>query len=326
MKNIKANAEGEVLVISTGGTIVSVDHGFGAEPDAAAAHAVLGSAAACFAARGLRCCTDFIFGEAGRDSSDIGPKEWAAISAKINDAAAHGVKKILVIHGTDTMAFTAAWLALAAPGAAVVLTGSQRTPEASDFDGDSNLRGAAELLCSIDEGVFIHFAGKNFRAPYVHKENSSELDAYTQSCGARALPEAPRSLLDAAAKVGSVPSEELLLLHVYPGVAPRFDGASKIVLLEGYGAGNMPQRLHEAFAAAYAAQKPVVIAASSCVHGAKAPGLYAGVGIAGLAAKNFTVFSQGSYSLEFLIALSYLALAAEPSAPEKVLELYLEKF
>ena len=100
------------------------------------------------------------------------------------------------------------------------------------------------------------------------------------------------------------------------------------MILEGYGRGNMPGRIHSMLCGAFGgeAEKPVIIAASSCALGEKSASSYGGVGIAGLAEKNFTVFDQGSYSLEFLIALSYLSLSAEGERPEDILSLYLQKY
>ena len=63
-----------------------------------------------------------------------------------------------------------------------------------------------------------------------------------------------------------------------------------------------------------------------CAKGEKNPSRYGGVGMAELAGRNFTVFGQGSYSLEFLITLSYLALLSGGEHPEELLGRCLEKF
>lgn len=317
----------DVLIISTGGTIVSLDHGSGAVPDAEAALGVLRKAGEFLREKGYSYSVDLIFGDAGCDSSDISPAEWMRLTEKINEAVSRGVTKILVIHGTDTMAYTAAWLSLTAdPAAAVVLTGSQRTPEAPDFDGEANLCGAASLLCETDCGVYIHFDGANYEGPFVHKEDAEALAAYT-STGRGA---APRNY----GRRISMPKDgdwrraagEMELVVLHPAALPRFE-PRKILILAGYGAGNMPQRLHRLMAEVFPddGRRPLVIAASSCARGRKNPSFYGGVGIAELAKNKFTVFSQGSYSLEFLIALSYLSLLISPESPENILHLYLEK-
>ena len=133
------------MIISTGGTIVSVDKGDGAVPDADAAKSVVAPALDYLRGRGVVCELVAAFGDAGVDSSDISPEEWMALSCIIARGQAEGVKKIPRRHGTDTMAFSAAWLSLTVPDAAVVLTGSQRTPDEEGFDGADNLLGAAKL-------------------------------------------------------------------------------------------------------------------------------------------------------------------------------------
>ncbi len=318
----------EALIISTGGTIVSVDHGGGAAPDPEAALGILQKAEKLLQEKGYSCGVDLVFGEAGCDSSDISPAEWLLLTKRINEAAARGVKKVLVIHGTDTMAYTAAWLSLTAdPGTAVVLTGSQRTPEAPDFDGEANLCGAARLLCAREGGVFIHFDGNDYLGPFVHKEDAESLSAYV-STGDGTLPlnELCRTLAPKEADWRRA-AENMELVVLHPAALPHFV-FRRILIIAGYGAGNMPQRLRRQLAQAFPDERrrPAVIAASSCARGKKNPAFYGGVGIAELAKENFSVFNQGSYSLEFLIALSYLSLLASPEEPEDILQLYLEKF
>ena len=318
----------EVLIISTGGTIVSVDHGNGAVPDSDAALGILQRAGEFLRERGYSYSVKAVFGEAGCDSSDISPAEWLTLTQRVNEAVLRGVKKILIIHGTDTMAYTAAWLSLTAEqDAAVVLTGSQRTPGAPDFDGESNLHGAARLLCGTERGVFIHFDGRDYEGAFVHKEDAEALSAYV-STGYGALPRnGIYRALEGKETEWRAAAARLSLVTLHPAALPRFD-LCKILILAGYGAGNMPQRLRRQLAESFPEEgrRPLIIAASSCACGRKNPAFYGGVGIAELTKESFSVFSQGSYSLEFLIALSYLSLLVSPEEPEKILQLYLEKF
>src|SRR5438094_512188 len=46
------------------------------------------------------------------DSSDVGPDEWSTLAVEIA-AAREGADGIVVVHGTDTMAYTAAALSFA---------------------------------------------------------------------------------------------------------------------------------------------------------------------------------------------------------------------
>ena len=317
----------KALIIATGGTIVSVNHGAGAEPDADAAKDIISAAAGCLKEHGFESTTDMIFGAAGCDSSDMSPGKWHILSERINKAADEGITKALVIHGTDTMAYTAAWLSLTVKNAAVVLTGSQLTPEAPGFDGFDNVRGAAALLAEKDSGAYICFAGKTFPAPFVHKADAEVLDAYILTGPGRQVPPAFAEAADrmSATDAGRA-AASVALFHVFPGVSPVFDSAARILIIEGYGVGNMSQTLHQKIAQFYKNKKPLIIAASSCGVGEKKPGFYGGVGIAGLSEHGFSVFGQGCYSLEFITVLSCFALSAEPDAPEKILGHYLKIF
>ena len=316
----------KILIISTGGTIVSVNGGSGAAPEAKAALGIAGAAASYLAELGCECEFCSAFGDAGLDSSDLSQREWHELTRIINEAAGRGVRKALVIHGTDTMAYTASWLSLTVHNSAVVLTGSQLTPEAPDFDGTANLRFAADVLCRQTDGVYIAFAGKYFPAPYVHKEDAEGLEAYI----ATAEPyDWIRAGTEWSAALSETPengaAERLGLMHIHPLIVPAFDPSWSVLILEGYGAGNMPQRLHKSLCEFWPHGGPVIIAASSCAKGLKRPSLYGGVGIAALAGNGFKAFSQGDYSLEFIVALSYLALTLSPTAPWSVLEKYLEE-
>lgn len=311
------------MIISTGGTIVSVDKGGGAVPDAEAARSVVAPTLDYLRGRGVACAPVEAFGSAGVDSSDMSPEEWLALSRIIARGRAEGVKKFLVVHGTDTMAFSAAWLSLTVRGAAVVLTGSQRTPGEEGFDGADNLLGAAKLLLETESGVFIYFAGEKFPGAYVHKEDSGALCAYVRTGGGAS----PCFGLPAQAVETREAALKLAVVYLHPAYSGGFPRGARILVLCGYGAGNMAQRLHDELEAAYeGAERPVIIAASSCAKGEKNPSRYGGVGMAELAGRNFTVFGQGSYSLEFLITLSYLALLSGGEHPEELLGRCLEKF
>src|SRR5687767_2325299 len=74
------------------------------------------------------------------DSSDVGPDEWSALAEEVGRARdAH--EGIVIIHGTDTMAYTAAALSFALRGLdrPVVLTGSQRPLAEVRSDARRNL-------------------------------------------------------------------------------------------------------------------------------------------------------------------------------------------
>lgn len=94
------------------------------------------------------------------DSSSIGPHHWTLLATVIAQER-EMYDGFVIIHGTDTMAYTAAALAFALPGLdrPVVLTGAQRPLNALRTDARRNLADAVELAtCDIPE-VGICFDG-----------------------------------------------------------------------------------------------------------------------------------------------------------------------
>ncbi|HJZ85984.1 MAG TPA: asparaginase [Polyangia bacterium] len=94
------------------------------------------------------------------DSSDVGPEEWSLIAREVERGRGH-VDGIVILHGTDTMAFSASALAFALEGLdrPVVMTGAQRPLAAHRTDARRNLTDAvAFATCDIPE-VGIGFDG-----------------------------------------------------------------------------------------------------------------------------------------------------------------------
>src|SRR5262245_42181405 len=113
------------------------------------------------------------------DSSDIGPAEWS----KLADAVAKGrdtADGIVIIHGTDTMAFTAAALAYALRGLdrPVILTGAQRPLVAIRTDARRNLVDAVELATHDIPEVGICFDGLLLRGTRAIKADARSYHAF----------------------------------------------------------------------------------------------------------------------------------------------------
>jgi L-asparaginase len=114
------------------------------------------------------------------DSSDVGPEQWSDLVRAVADHARARAGGVVILHGTDTMAFTAAALAFALEGLdrPVVLTGAQRPLVAHRTDARRNLVDAVELAtCDIPE-VGICFDGLLLRGCRAVKGDARSYHAF----------------------------------------------------------------------------------------------------------------------------------------------------
>lgn len=337
----------KILVIATGGTIVSPKKGGAAAPDAKSADSLLAKAGEYFDEAKLDVEVIRPFGEAGIDSSDIGPAQWIRLASEIYGAGEGGLRGVLITHGTDTMAYTAAWLSLCFPHEEfpIILTGSQQSPDVIPFDGEVNLLGAAKLAGEGIRGVWIYFDWKLFDGRRAHKASCEAIDAYRSVGGAPLsyhdalrgrsplfIDEAAVSFPPGFARVLELTNEEVsacagkaAVVFALPGSVPRLCGDEKVLIVVGYGTGNMPQSWHKELKATYCGgNKPCIIACSQAEEGEKNPRAYKNVGIGGLAEGGFAVFGQGAFTLEYITALAHYAVLASDE-PGGILSAYLRR-
>lgn len=113
------------------------------------------------------------------DSSDVGPEIWMQL-AGIVDETHDDYDGYVIVHGTDTMPYTAAALSFSLTGLdrPVVLTGAQRPLAALRTDARRNLTDAVELAtCNIPE-VGICFDGMLLRGCRTVKNNAIHYHAF----------------------------------------------------------------------------------------------------------------------------------------------------
>ena len=128
-----------------------------------------------------------------RLSEDIHPDDWVKIARHVATAFREGARGVVVAHGTDTLAFTAAALSFLVenPPGPVVLVGAQRSPDRPSSDGFTNISEAVRLarLPALAEVVVVLHAGLSdnrfavHRGTRVRKMHSSRRDAFESRNG-----------------------------------------------------------------------------------------------------------------------------------------------
>jgi L-asparaginase len=216
------------------------------------------------------------------DSSDMLPDNWQQIAEKIHKNY-NEYDGFVILHGTDTMAYTASALSfmfenLSKP---VILTGSQLPLGIARTDGRNNIINAVEIAAAkrpdgsvmIPE-VCICFESKLYRGNRTYKSNAENFDAF-------ASPNYPvlanvgvniKYNYDCIAKVSqgrmklsTEMNPNIAILKLYPGITPNIVRSIlktkelQGVVLETYGAGNSNKSLWFLVLLAEAIAKGIVI-------------------------------------------------------------------
>lgn len=104
-------------------------------------------------------------------SENLAPRDWLTIAGAVRQLVeVDGVAGVLVLHGTDTMPYTAAALAylLADLAAPIVLTGSRLPAQLPGSDAPGNVRAALLALDALAAGVYVVFGAGAEHPAHVH--------------------------------------------------------------------------------------------------------------------------------------------------------------
>ena len=285
--------DGPVHVLNTGGTISHAAPGEGGatltySPDRILAD--LGDEAG--APGGIAYCEIFRKG-----SVSMAPADWQAIAAAVYEAVVTGAGGVVVLHGTDTMAYTAPALSfmLASLPVPVAITGSMLPGGRPDSDGRRNLRDALRVaaagdlaeVCIVFSGDAAGSRGVILRGNRTRKRDSGALDAFASPNhpalgtvhGAAirydAADRVPRGRRGDPALRAEI-DPRVVLLRYHPGWTPPFVeeclGRAEGAVIEGTGLGHLPPEggILEAIAAS---GKPIVLV-TQCWQGGVRHGMY----------------------------------------------------
>lgn len=197
------------------------------------------------------------------DSSNIGPAHWQTIGQIIYDN--HNEQDgFVILHGTDTMAFTASALSFMLPGLTkpVILTGAQLPISYPRSDARENLITSLEIASAKKDGkalvpeICIYFDYSLLRGSRSRKVESMHFDAFESEnypplakAGVKidynfSAIYAPNS--DVELKLLTKMDANISILKLFPGINQATVDAIlstpglKAVILETFGSGNAP--------------------------------------------------------------------------------------
>ncbi|MCF4991959.1 asparaginase, partial [Pseudomonas gessardii] len=210
------------------------------------------------------------------DSANMTPAYWQRLRSAVVEAVDEGCDAVLILHGTDTLAYSAAAMSFQLLGlpAPVVFTGSMLPAGVPDSDAWENVSGAlAALGEGLAAGVHLYFHGALMaptRCAKVRSFGRHPFAALQRNGGvakAQALPAAldyrqPKAL----ANVGVLP--------LVPGMGAGqldalLDSGIQALVLECFGSGTGPSDNPAFLASLQRAQEQdiVVVAITQCHEG-----------------------------------------------------------
>jgi L-asparaginase len=198
------------------------------------------------------------------DSSNISPATWIKV-AEIIEQNYENSDGFIVLHGTDTMAYSASALSFMLENLSkpVIFTGSQLPIGSLRTDGKENLISSVEIAAAVKNGepivpeVGIYFENRLYRGNRTTKNNTEDFNAFI-SGNYPPLAESGvhirynfnaihYELKKLPLRVHKELNTNLAILKLFPGVNRSAVEAAfnipgiRAVILETFGAGNAPE-------------------------------------------------------------------------------------
>lgn len=230
------------------------------------------------------------------DSSEMNPEKWAEIAQIVFD---HYEKYdgFVILHGSDTMAFTASALSFMLQGLSkpVILTGSQLPIGTIRTDGKENLITSIEIAAAKDtagnpriQEVAIYFEYSLYRGNRTSKISATEFEAFSSPnypelavAGVSIRYQHEPKIEHRKLSLFTAFDNRVALLKIFPGFNVEvyrslFDfNLVKGIIIETFGAGNAPSgELFSELIQSYIAQGGMVLNITQCSTGSVEQGRY----------------------------------------------------
>ncbi len=222
------------------------------------------------------------------DSSNIAPDNWIEIASLINDNYT-AYDSFVVLHGTDTMSYTASALSFMLENLdkPVILTGSQIPIGERRTDAKENLITSIEIAASkkVNE-VCIYFEDQLYRGNRTVKVNAEQFEAFCSpnfpvlaEIGVKIKYKNSLNNVAGDLKTHTKISNDVAILKLFPGITIKtmkaiFDSAKGIVI-ESFGTGNASTSLKFSKLLEQANKKgKILVNITQCLHGSAMLGHY----------------------------------------------------
>ena len=242
----------KLLIITTGGTIAGLNSGFGLAP------ALLGEKLI----PQIDDVETVILDLYSIDSTDAMPFHWRKLYNAITEKLSL-YDGIVILHGTDTMAYTGAVLAFTVDTEKpVILTGSMLPSDAEDSDAQPNIRFAMETAAAGRyKGVNLAFCSRVIKGADIIKMSSTYKDAFRSYAGFE-----PTHKYKMPERNGKLPAVVRLTPFTYGMDIMSLAEDRAGIVIETYGAGGIPDNEITLVISELAKIMPVVIT-SPCLGG-----------------------------------------------------------